>query len=99
MMPRTAPTPSERRWAQTLEALADSITSGEPVELPDDLGPMPPHLVELATAVLHAHQAAIEQVAAERDRVGAQLMALHRARPSRVAAASADRSSTFGTLL
>lgn len=91
--------PAEQRWVETLDALAASITTGEPVDLPDDLGPMPPHLVEQATLVLAAHEAAIEQVTAERDRIGAQLTALHRARPPRSTVASTERSSTFGTLL
>lgn len=91
--------PAEQRWVETLDALAASITTGEPVDLPDDLGPLPPHLVEQATLVLAAHEAAIEQVTAERDRIGAQLTALHRSRPSRAAVAPAERGSGFGTLL
>jgi hypothetical protein len=93
------PSPTDRRWIETLDALAASLTTGEPVELPDDLGPLPPHLLDKAKLVLAAHEAAIEQVTAERDRVGAQLTALHRTRPTRSAMAPMAGSSTLGTSL
>ncbi len=60
--------PAEQRWVETLDALAASITTGEPVDLPDDLGPLPPHLVEQATLVLARPRGRDRAVTAERDR-------------------------------
>jgi hypothetical protein len=89
----------EERWAAVLDDLLQSVWSAEALELPDDLGPLPAHLVGTATTVLERQREAMEQLSAQRDEVAAELSSLASIRPSRSATGSTPRSSTLGTNL
>jgi hypothetical protein len=94
--PRTS---SDDRWNAVLDALLESVATGEPVDLPDDLGPLPAHLAERATEVLDVQRRAMQELGARRDEVAAELAALPRGRAARGTAAGRSGTSGFRATL
>lgn len=88
----------DERWNAVLDDLEASIWTVEQLELPDDLGPLPAHLVARASLILEQQLAAMDELGAARAEVEAELDSIARLRPSRGVTAPV-RSSTFTTTL
>lgn len=88
----------DERWNAVLDDLEASIWTVEQLELPDDLGPLPAHLVERASRILEQQVAAMDELGAARAEVEAELESIARLRPARAVTAPV-RSSTFTTTL
>jgi hypothetical protein len=88
----------DERWNAVLDDLEASIWTGEQLELPDDLGPLPAHLVARASLILEQQLAAMDELGIARAEVAAELESIARLRPSRSVTAP-QRNATFTTSL
>jgi hypothetical protein len=67
------PAAERTEWDELLDQLERSLGTGEELELPDGLPVMPARLMSRARSILARQAEVVAELAAERERVGAEL--------------------------